>query len=126
MATNENDQEVLTDLACFERYKAQNRTVERGFRFLKDPLFMLDNLFLKTPHRIMALTMIMTLCLMVYAAVEFRIRQGLEAQQAAFPNQTGKMIRNPTARRVFFILKVLINSLYLMEAPKYLISIRII
>lgn len=102
LATNQCDEKKLSDLECFELYKDQNRTVERGFRFLKDPMFMLDNLFLKKPRRIMALMMIMTLCLMVYAAVEFRIRQSMKAQSAKFPNQQGKMIDNPTARWVFF------------------------
>ena len=36
-------------------YKAQNVSVERGFRFLKDPLFFASSLFLEKPQRIMAL-----------------------------------------------------------------------
>ncbi len=39
---------------------------ERGFRFLKDPLFLASSVFLKTPKRIAALGMIMALCLLVY------------------------------------------------------------
>jgi hypothetical protein len=45
VATNELDQAALPD----ERLK-----VERGFRFLKDPVFLSSTLFLKTPRRIMA------------------------------------------------------------------------
>jgi hypothetical protein len=49
----------------------------------------------------MALLMIMTVCLLVYAALEYRIRKVLKAQQATFPNQKGQPIQHPTARWVF-------------------------
>ncbi len=35
--------------AVLENYKAQSVSVERGFRFLKDPLFFARSLFLKSP-----------------------------------------------------------------------------
>ena len=49
----------------------------------------------------MALTMVMTVCLLVYAALEHRIRKSLADTDTTFPNQTGKMINNPTVRWVF-------------------------
>ena len=49
-------------------YKGQARA-ERGFRFLKDPQFLASSLYLKKPERIMALLMVMTVCLLVYAAL---------------------------------------------------------
>jgi transposase len=49
----------------------------------------------------MALMMVMTLCLVVYAALEFRIRAALRESGGAFPNQKGKLIKNPTVRWVF-------------------------
>ena len=72
-----------------------------GFRFMKDPLFMASNLFLKSPKRMMVLMMIMTLCLLLYAALEYRIRQSLQQANKTFPNQKGHGINNPTARWVF-------------------------
>jgi transposase len=75
--------------------------IERGFRFLKDPLFMASTLYLKSPKRIMALMMVMTLCLLVYAALEYRIRQALQQHDQTFPNQKGQPTRTPTARWVF-------------------------
>jgi len=83
-----------------ETYKDQQK-VERGFRFLKDPMFMASTLFLKSPSLFMALMMVMTLCLLVYAALEYRIRQVLEEHNKIFPNQKGEAIQNPTARWVF-------------------------
>jgi transposase len=48
-------------------YKGQVQS-ERGCRFLKDPQFCASSLSLKKPERVMALLMVMTVCLLVYAA----------------------------------------------------------
>jgi len=100
IATNEQDKNQLGDNELLAVYKEQ-QTVERGFRFLKDPRFMANILFLKSVKRVMALTVIMTLCLMIYAALEYRIRQALRENEETFPNQLGKRVINPTARWVF-------------------------
>jgi len=91
---------TLTPEELLQEYKSQQR-VERGFRFLKSPEFLSDALFLKKPQRIEAMLMIMTLCLMVYAALEYKIRKELKEQDKTFPNQLGKPVQNPTARWVF-------------------------
>jgi transposase len=91
---------TLSPKELLDEYKSQQR-VERGFRFLKSPEFLSDALFLKKPQRIEAMLMIMTLCLMVYAALEYKIRKELKAQDKTFPNQLGKPIQNPTARWIF-------------------------
>jgi len=49
----------------------------------------------------MALLMVMTVCLLVSAALESRIRTVLPDNGATFPDQKGKRIQNPTARWVF-------------------------
>ena len=49
-----------------EVYKDQGVSVERGFRFLKDPMFYAESLYLKSLKRIMALLMVMTLSLLLY------------------------------------------------------------
>jgi transposase len=100
LATNQTDTEALTDDELLAAYKDQ-QNVERGFRFFKDPQFMAATLFLKSPQRIMALMMIMTLCLMVYAALEYRIRQALADHECVFPNQKNQPTTTPTARWVF-------------------------
>jgi transposase len=68
---------------------------------LKDPRFLAASLYLKKPERIMALLMVMTVCLLVYAALEYRIRKALKDSDATFPNQKGQPVQNPTARWVF-------------------------
>ena len=97
LATNDMK---LSPKELLDAYKSQQR-VERGFRFLKSPEFLSDALFLKNPKRIEAMLMVMTLCLMVYAALEYTIRQELKAQDKTFPNQLGKPIQNPTTRWIF-------------------------
>jgi transposase len=96
LATNALDDRTLPPLDLLEGYKGQQH-VERGFRFLKDPRFLASSLYLKKPERIMA----MTVCLLVYAALEYRIRKGLTDSQATFPSQKGQPGQNPTARWVF-------------------------
>jgi transposase len=100
LATNELDEAQLPAPEVLAGYKGPARA-ERGFRFLKDPQFLASSLYLKKPERIMALLMVMTVCLLVYAALEYRIRTALKAHAATFPDQKGKRIQNPTARWVF-------------------------
>ena len=67
LATNALNEEPLSAQAVLDGYKGQARA-ERGFRFLKDPQFLASSLYLKKPERVMALLMVMTVCLLVYAA----------------------------------------------------------
>jgi transposase len=100
LATNQLDPHALPAQAVLDGYKGQVQT-ERGFRFLKDPLFLASSLFLKRPQRIMALMMVMTLCLLIYAALQRRIRTELQAQQQTFPDQKGNPTQTPTTRWIF-------------------------
>jgi transposase len=101
LATNELDEGALGDPEVLRAYKGQSGKVERGFRFLKDPMFLASTLYLKRVERVMALLMVMTVCLLVYAALEYRIRQTLTQHEASVPDQKGKPTRRPTAKWVF-------------------------
>lgn len=101
LATNEPDPERLSPQAMLSQYKAQAISVERGFRFLKDPLFFADSLFLKNPGRIMALIMIMVLALLVYTLAERKLRLALQQSAETIPDQKGQPTQNPTLRWVF-------------------------
>jgi transposase len=100
LATNELDEDCLPDTKLLSAYKAQGSSVERGFRFLKDPMFFADSLFLKSPARIMAMIMVMGLSLLVYALAERELRRQLAEQNEAIPDQKGKPTQTPTMRRV--------------------------
>ena len=100
LATNALDEAQLPPHEVLASDKGQV-SAERGFRFLKDPQFFAASLYLKKPERIMALLMVMTVCLLVYAALEYRIRHTLKNHHATFPDQQGKRVQHPTARWVF-------------------------
>ena len=100
LATHDLDEGQFSAPAVLAGYTGQAQA-ERGFRFLKEPQFLASSLSLKKPERIMALLMVMTVCVLVYAALEYRIRTVLKKQEATVPDQKGKRIQNPTARWVF-------------------------
>ena len=101
IATNVPDDDTLPAEELLTLYKDQNCSVERGFRFLKDPMFFAHSLFLKKPSRIMALLMVMGLSLLIYALAEHHLRQQLHEKDQTIPDQKGKPTQNPTMRRVF-------------------------
>ncbi len=53
VGTNVLDAVVLSDQQLVTAYKEQGG-VERGFRFVKDPLFLASSVFVKKPERVMA------------------------------------------------------------------------
>ena len=83
----------------------EQQSVEGGFRFLKDPWFMLDSIFLKLPKRIEALMMVMTLCLLVYNVGQYKLRRRLKENNITLPNQLGKEVSNPTLKWIFQIME---------------------
>jgi transposase len=69
----------------------------------------------------MALMMVMTLSLLVYAALEHRIRESLKTHNQTFPNQKGQLISNPTARWVFQFFTG-IHVLLLEKTPEFVLN----
>lgn len=96
----EAKEKEATAKALLETYKEQQYS-ERGWRFLKDPLFFASSLFLKSTRRIMALMMVMAVCLMVYTLAERKLRSALKLQGETLPDQRGKPTATPTIRWVF-------------------------
>jgi transposase len=93
----ESYQETGMNDFILKEYKSQQST-ERGFRFIKDPLFFVSRVFLKSTKRIMALAMIMTLALMVYSLGQRQLRLALEQADSTLPNQKGQPTARPTLR----------------------------
>jgi len=100
LATNQLDRHVLADADMLAEYKEQSKT-ESGFKFIKDDSFEVASVFLKKPTRISALMMIMTLCLMVYAVAQHRLRQQLQDETDTIPNQSGKPTDKPSMKWVY-------------------------
>lgn len=88
LATNVVDASQLSDDDVLREYKAQQST-ERGFRFLKDPLFFTSSVFLNSAERVAALAMVMGLCLLVYSLGQRALRQALLRAKQTIDNQLG-------------------------------------
>jgi transposase len=117
IATNELNNKELTCEQMLSVYKAQGVSVERGFRFLKDPQFYAESLYLKLPQRIMALIMIMGLSLLIYSLAEKKLRKELANSELTVPDQKGKPTNKPTMHWVFLLFyEVMI--LYIREGDK--------
>ena len=100
VATNVIEEQELSHEQVYVTYKEQGG-VERGFRFLKDPLFLASSVFVKKPERVMALSFIMVLCLLVYRLAEHLLRSQLAATEQTIPNQVNKPTDRPTMRWIF-------------------------
>ena len=73
-ATNQLDKQKLDSQSLLFKYKDQHK-VERGNRFLKNPLCMSAAIFLKNQKRIVALGIIVLICYLIYTALEFKLRR---------------------------------------------------
>jgi transposase len=100
VATNVLDLSQLSDQDLIQTYRDQH-SVERGFAFLKDPLFLASSVFVKKPERIVALSLVMVLCLLVYRLAEHRLREQLAATGQTVPNHLKQPTDRPTLRWIF-------------------------
>ena len=101
LATNELRESRLKAGQLLEVYKGQNTSVERGFRFLKDPMFFAHGMYLQKEQRVMAMAMVMTLCLLIYSVAEHRLQHQMREQEVKLPDQRGRLVERLTMRRVF-------------------------
>ena len=100
LATNILDKDEMSDGQILEEYKDQQSN-ERGFGFLKDPLFFTSNVFVKNPERVEAIAMIMGVCLLVYNLAQRKLRQELALANVSIRNQVKKLTNKPTMRWIF-------------------------
>ena len=87
-----------------DEYKAQ-QSCERGFRFIKDPLFLADSVLVKTPKRIETMVFLMGICLLVYSLGQRMLRRELQKRGEKVKNQLGKATDKPTLRWIFQVLQ---------------------
>lgn len=100
LATNILDMTELDAPEILIIYK-QQQSSERGFRFIKDPLFFADSLFVKNPERVETMMMLMGLCLLVYNLGQRQLRSSLKIGKATVKNQLNKLTERPTLRWIF-------------------------
>ncbi len=117
IATNEMDIDKISKQQLLDVYKSQGVSVERGFRFLKDPMFYAESLYLKLPKRIMALIMVMGLSLLVYSLAEKKLREVLSTKELTVKDQKKRPTSRPTIRWVFQKFEDVL-MLYIFEFEK--------
>lgn len=94
VATNILDAQRLSSEQVISTYKEQGG-VERGFRFLKDPLFLASSITVSKPERVIALSFVMVLCLLVYRLAEHLLRRQLVATQQTLPISNQQADQSP-------------------------------
>lgn len=116
VATNVVDEQELPAEEVLETYLEQG-VVERGFKFLKDPMFFADSVFLNSPRRVAALAMVMALCLLVYGLGQRMLRRSLAEWEAHIPDQKGKPTQKPTLRWVFQVFQA-VHLVWIGPSPR--------
>ena len=100
LATNVLDKEELSSSEILKAYKNQ-QGCERGFRFIKDPLFLASHVYVKNAKRVEVMGVIMGLCLLVYSIGQRMLRKELERKKEGIKNQVKKLTSLPTLRWIF-------------------------
>lgn len=106
LATNVVNKEELNKDEMLKEYKGQQAN-ERGFRFIKDPLFFTSSVFVKNRERVEAIAMIMGLCLLVYNLAQRKLREKLKLAEEGIKNQVKKVTSKPTMRWVFQVFQAI-------------------
>ena len=100
LATNIKDAKKLKKEEILWNYKEQ-QNVERGFRFLKTPLFFADSFYVNKVERIEGILWLMSICLLVYNLGQRQLRKQLKRVKHGVKNQLGKKTDRPTLRWIF-------------------------
>jgi len=93
------DERRCSDAEIVQAYRDQTATVERGFRWIKNPA-AISPVWLEKPQRIAALAMLTVVGLLVYGLIQRQVRQYLEQHEASIPGNKGPTDR-PTATVIF-------------------------
>jgi transposase len=100
LATNILDEQKIKPQEILKEYKNQQGS-ERGFGFLKDPLFFADSFFVEKPERVETILFLMSLCLLVYNLGQRELRNSLKRAKTGVKSQIGKLTDHPTLRWIF-------------------------
>lgn len=83
----------------------EERTLEKGFPFIKDEcLFVSEELF-EFENHMAALAMILVLCLMVDRMIEWQLRKALKEKNLSIRNQIRKPTQRPKSSWVYFLFR---------------------
>jgi transposase len=101
------EEPICDDAEMVRVYRDQTTTVERGFRWIKNPA-AIHPVWLEKRERIAALAMLTVVGLLVYSLIQRQVRQYLQEHEATIPGNKGET-NNPTATVVFESLTTLVR-----------------
>jgi len=93
------DASICGDAEIVRAYRDQTATVERGFRWIKNPA-AIHPVWLEKRERIAALAMLTVVGLLVYGLIQRQVRQYLQEHEETIPGNKGET-ESPTATVVF-------------------------
>lgn len=93
------EESICSDAEIVRAYRDQTTTVERGFRWIKNPA-AIHPVWLEKRERIAALAMLTVVGLLVYGLIQRQVRQYLQEHEATILGNKGET-DNPTATVVF-------------------------
>src|SRR5688572_8585225 len=93
------DASICGDAEIVRAYRDQTTTVERGFRWIKNPA-VIHPVWLEKRERIAALAMLTVVGLLVYGLIQRQVRQYLQEHEETMPGNKGET-ESPTATVVF-------------------------
>ncbi len=126
---SDNEEDKLDPAEMVTTYKNQ-QSCERGFRFLKDPLFFADSFFVEKTERIETMLLLMSFCLLVYNLGQRELRNSLKRAKSGVKNQVSKLTSRPTMRWIFqcfqgihiFILNGVKQIVNLTEEGRFILN----
>jgi transposase len=107
------DEQNCGDAEIVQAYRDQTATVERGFRWIKNPA-AISPVWLEKPKRIAALAMLTVVGLLVYGLIQRQVRQYLAQHEASIPGNKGPT-DVPTATVIFESLATLSRVEFTLE-----------
>jgi transposase len=93
------DASICGDAEIVRAYRDQTTTVERGFRWIKNPA-AIHPVWLEKRERIAALAMLTVVGLLLYGLIQRQVRQYLQEHEETIPGNKGET-ESPTATVVF-------------------------
>jgi len=115
LITNSMDEEKMDNKTILKEYKEQS-SVETTFKVLKDPYFI-DELFLKTPQRVEALSYVMLIALMVLTLLERTVRENLKTEKERVTVSGNRKTYTPTGVSIIEALEQ-IQILFFYDGEK--------
>ena len=120
VVTNDTERDWGTG-ELLSTYK-RNSVIERNWRCCKNTKFFVDASYLKSPSHIDALLWLMNLALLVYAAMEYKIRKVMKENNLEIPSIVrGRVEKQPTMLRFLqYVGNCRINMFKIGEGSVYI------